>query len=129
MEKKRILIVDDEEDFLKITKLNLEDTGRYETLTLSSGKDIISRVHEFRPDIIVLDILMPGIGGIEACQMLNDDSLGAEIPIIILSALDKEQDKQKAYRLGVVDYVVKPIKKSVLIDKIEKALRLKEGRE
>jgi len=126
MEKIRVMIVDDEEDFIKITKLNLEEGGQYEVLALSTAKDIISQAHIFRPDVILLDILMPAIGGIEACEMLNNDSIGRGIPIIIVSALAKQQDKIKAYRLGVVDYVVKPIEKEQLIAKIEKALQDKK---
>ena len=118
--KKKVLVVDDETDFLKILKINLEETGNYEVLTLSSGKDIISQVHIFKPDIILLDILMPGIDGIETCLMLNKDSMGERIPIIVLSALDKEMDKLKTFKAGVLDYLVKPIKKDDLISKIEK---------
>ena len=123
--KKKVMVVDDEQDFLRITKLNLEETGKYEVLTLSSAKNIISQLHGFKPDIILLDLLMPAIGGIDACKMLNDDPAGKSIPIIILSALDKEQDKLKAYKEGVVDYAVKPIEKDELIAKIEKALQYK----
>lgn len=125
MEKKKVIVVDDEEDFLKITKLNLEEAGGYEALTLSSAKDIISEVHGFKPDVILLDILMPGVDGMDACKMLNDDPVGKYIPIIVVSALDKNTDKLKAYRLGVVDYLVKPIEEKDLIAKIEKALQYK----
>jgi CheY-like chemotaxis protein len=123
MEKIRVMLIDDEEDFIKITKLNLEATGQYEVLALPTAKDIISQVHIFTPDIILLDILMPSIGGIEACEMLNNDPVGKSIPIIIISALAKQQDKMKAYKLGVVDYVVKPVEKDPLIAKIQKALQ------
>ena len=119
-EKKKVLVVDDETDFLKIVKINLEETNNYEVLTLSSANDIISQVHIFKPDVILLDILMPGIKGIEACEMLNKDSMGERIPIIMLSALDKDTDKLKTFKAGVTDYLVKPIKKEDLISKIEK---------
>ena len=126
MEKSRVMAIDDEEDFLKIVKLNLVETDKYEVLTLSSVKDIISQVHSFKPDIILLDLLMPAVGGLEACEMLNNDPMGSNIPIIVLSALDKNMDKLKAYRLGVVDYLVKPIEKKDLIASIEKALQSKK---
>ena len=118
--KKKVLVVDDEVDFLKIVKLNLEETGSYEVLTLSSANDIVSQVHIFKPDVILLDILMPGFDGIETCEMLNKDSMGGRIPIIILSALDKDVDKLKAFKAGVPDYLVKPVKTEELISKIEK---------
>jgi len=124
--KKKVLVVDDETDFLKILKINLEETNNYEVLTLSSANDIISQVHIFKPDIILLDILMPGITGIEACEMLNKDFMGVGIPIIILSALDKDVDKLKTFKAGVLDYLVKPIKKEDLISKIEKHAQFKQ---
>ena len=127
MKKSRVMIVDDEEDFLKIVKLNLEASGKYEVLTLVSAKNIISEVHNFTPDIILLDLLMPMIGGIEVCEMLNKDSIGKDTPIIIVSALEKDQDKLKAYKEGIVDYLTKPIENSELIARIEKALAFKRS--
>lgn len=125
--KKKIMVVDDEEGFLKITKLNLEETNKYDVMTLSSAKDIISHVHAFKPDVILLDMLMPTIGGVEVCEMLNDDPVGSKIPIIIVSALDKNEDRLKAYKAGVVDYILKPAGKNELIVKIEKALTYKQN--
>ena len=125
MEKKRIMIVNDEEDFLKIIRLNLETTGKYDIITLVGAKDIISKVHKFKPDIILLDIIMPKIDGVEVCERLNKDSEAAKIPVISLSALDTDKDKLMMYKLGVVDFLIKPIEKNELIAKIEKALRFK----
>ncbi len=125
MDKKKVLIIDDEDDYLKITKLNLEETNNYEVMTLPSAKDIISSIHSFKPDIILLDMRMSAVGGVEACEMLNEDQLGSRIPIIIVSALDKNADRLKAYKVGVVDYISKPAGKNELIVKIEKALRYK----
>lgn len=122
MSKSRVLIVDDEADYLMITKLNLEETDKYEVMTLIDSKNVISCVQNFRPDVILLDMLMPKFGGVEVCEMLNNDPVGVEIPIIIVSALDKNEDKVKAYRVGVVDYISKPAGKDVLTAKIEKVL-------
>jgi two-component system alkaline phosphatase synthesis response regulator PhoP len=127
MEKTKVMIVDDEPDFLRMVKLNLEATDKYEVLTLSKAKNIVSEVHNFKPDIILIDLLMPVIGGIEACEMLNKDPIGKDTPIIIVSALEKDQDKLKAYKEGVVDYLTKPIENDFLISRIEKALRFKRG--
>jgi len=125
MEKKRIMIVDDEEHFLNVTKINLERTGKYDVMTLSNAKDIISQVKKFAPDVILLDILMPAVDGVETCKMLNEDPIGKRIPIITLSALDTDKDKLMMYKLGVVDFLTKPIEKNDLITKIEKALQFK----
>jgi len=119
--KKRIMIVDDEEDFLEITKMNLEKTGNYQVMALPDAKDIIAKLHQFKPDVLLLDILMPGMDGLTACEMLNGDSLGIITPIIIISALTSDHDKLSAYKLGIVDYLTKPVSKNTLITCIEKA--------
>ena len=123
MDKTRVMVIDDEKDFLKVVKLNLEETGNYEVLALSTAKNLIAVVHSFEPDVILLDMRMPSIGGLDACQMLNNDPLGKSIPIIIVSALSKEQDKYRAYKEGVTDYLVKPVEKGELIAAIENVLK------
>ncbi len=125
MEKKRVLIADDEEDFVRMVKASLERREKYEVKALTSAKDILSEVKVFKPDIILLDLLMPSVGGIEACQMLNEEPSVRGIPIIILSGLDKNVDMVKAYEVGVVDYIVKPIEIGELFAKVEKVLGYK----
>jgi len=125
MESKRVMIVDDEENFVKVVKMNLEETGRFEVRTLLNAKELIPNLYSFKPDVILLDLIMPGIGGIEACEMLNNDPVGQGVPIIILTALEKEMDKVAAYKKGVVDYLVKPIEKDNLIARIDKVLQAK----
>lgn len=125
MKKMKVLLIDDEEDFLKITRLNLEDTGKFEVMALNNAKEIILQLHNFKPDIILLDLLMAGLGGIEACDMLNKDPIGQKTPIIVLTALDNDADKLTAYKKGIVDYLAKPIDKDTLVAKIEKALENK----
>jgi two-component system alkaline phosphatase synthesis response regulator PhoP len=122
MAKIKVMIVDDEQDFLRMVKLNLEDTGKFEVLTLLGANEVIPKLHIFKPNLIILDMVMPGIGGIEICDMLNKDTLGKTLPILILSALDKDKDKLAAYKKGVVGYLTKPIEKNTLITKIENAL-------
>ena len=82
MDKIRVLVIDDEEDFLKILQLNLEEAKKYEVFPLSNAKELIATVHRFKPQVILMDLRMPGIGGIEACEMLNNDPLGRGIPIL-----------------------------------------------
>ncbi|MFC1620934.1 response regulator [Candidatus Omnitrophota bacterium] len=120
--KTKVMIVDDEVDFLKIAKLNLETIHDYQVLILPSAKDIISEVNRFKPDVILLDILMPIVGGHDCCEKLSNDPLGKSIPIIILSAVDNDIDKDRAYRAGVKDYLIKPIEINALVAKLEKVL-------
>lgn len=125
MGKKKVLVVDDDAQVADTIKIYLERTDKYELRILSEAKGILDQVHAFKPDVILLDLLMPGIGGLEAVKMLDDDSLGINIPIIVLSGLDDEADKIKAYKLGVVDYLVKSIHPKELLASIEKALQFK----
>lgn len=124
-DKNKIMVVDDEEGFLIVTKLNLEQTGKYKVLTLSSPKGILYHIHTFKPDVVLLDVLMPEVDGIEVCDILNDDPLGSKIPVIIISALDTNKDKLRAFKAGVVDYITKPAKTEEIIAKIEKVLENK----
>ncbi|MFH1505101.1 MAG: response regulator [Candidatus Omnitrophota bacterium] len=124
--KKKVMVIDDEKDFLRITKLNLEKTNNYEVLTLSKAKEALPYARSFKPDIILLDMLMPKIGGIEVCEALNDDPLGKDIPIIIVSALDKNVDKISAFKNGVVGYLVKPAGLDKIVSEIEKVLGFKQ---
>ena len=120
MEKKKVMVIDDEEGVLLAVKKNLED--KYEVSTLLDARKVISQVDKFNPDVILLDILMPAIGGIEVCEMLNKDPIGKNIPIIALSALEKTAVKLKEYKPMVVDYFIKPVDRNELIAKIEKVL-------
>ncbi len=124
--KKKILVIDDELDFLKIIKISLESTSNYQIITLANAKDILEQVHLLKPDLILMDILMPGIKGIEACEILNQDACAKMIPVIMLSALDKDADKLRAYKVGAVDFLTKPIERKELIERIEKGLGSKK---
>ena len=123
--KKKIMIIDDEESYASMLKMRLENAGDYEVRAFFEAKDIISHLHAFKPDVILLDLLMPGVGGLDACDMLNDDSLGQSIPVIIVSGLEKKTDKIKAFKFGVIDYLVKPVDDAKLLEAITKAIEYK----
>jgi len=124
MTKKRILMIDDELDFLKMVKLNLEKTDKFEVLTLLCANEITSHLRNFNPDLILLDMVMPGIGGLELCEMISKDPVGRTLPILILSALDKEQVESLIYKKDIAGYLTKPIARDELIAKIESVLHL-----
>ncbi|MBD3245835.1 MAG: response regulator [Candidatus Omnitrophica bacterium] len=122
MDRRKVLVVDDEPHLLKITKLNLERTGKYEVRTLSDSTQTLAEVSSFQPDVILLDILMPDLDGFELCRQLKAGSATKNIPVIALSALDTDHDRQKMAELGAADFLIKPIEKQDLIDKIEGVL-------
>lgn len=127
MENKKILTVDDDEVVLQSFKRLLEMSG-FEVLALSSVRDILRSIKSFKPNIILLDMLMPNLGGLEICQMLNDDKETQGIPIIMVSALAGYADIEKAYKLGVVGYFIKPYDFSKLLQEINKVIASKEGK-
>jgi len=116
------MIVEDESGAVDLLKHRLESEG-YQVLGLPDSKDVISQFHNFKPDLILLDLLMPGFGGLDVCEMLNQDQDGINTPVIIVSGLNKEVDKKKAYNLGIVEYFVKPVDMDVLIKAIKKYIK------
>jgi len=112
--RKKILIVDDEADIRDIVRMYLGEAG-YDVIEASNGQEGILRAQNEHPDLIVLDIMMPGINGFEVAKHLKDDPNTAKIPILILSVL--AQDSQ--YRHGILDYVSKPFKQEELVTKVK----------
>jgi two-component system alkaline phosphatase synthesis response regulator PhoP len=119
------MIIDDEINAVDLLKHRLESEG-YQVLALLNAKEIISEVHRFLPDIIILDLLMPELGGLDACEMLNKDPVGQSTPIIVVSGLNKDIDKKKAYVMGIQEYFVKPVDIEVLLQAIRKYIKEKE---
>ncbi|MCL5270726.1 MAG: response regulator [bacterium] len=103
----KILLADDEEDVKTILKLFLETKG-YEVCTAFDGLDAIDQVRKEKPDVILLDIMMPIIDGFEVCKKLKADPATAKIPIIMLSAASHSESVQRGLDVGAVDYLVKP---------------------
>jgi CheY-like chemotaxis protein len=121
MAKKKILIVDDEEDFTKLIKLNLEQTGKYEVQTESQGARAVGAAKAFKPNLILLDIVMPDIDGGDVCQQLKDDKYTENIPVVFLTAVvSKEETEGGSTFIGGHLFIAKPITTSQLIDFIEK---------
>ena len=125
MPKKKIFIADDQEDILTLLKEFL--TGHdFEVMILKEPKNILSAVISFKPDLILLDLLMPDLGGFEICEILNKNLETREIPIIIITGFGNLADVKKAYSLGAVGYFVKPFSLADLFAKIIKTLNNKE---
>jgi diguanylate cyclase (GGDEF)-like protein len=125
MNKKTILIVDD-------SKLNIEilsdilKTKLYRIVVAKSGKKALEFAKIKKPDLILLDIMMPEINGFEVCKLLKNNSETAAIPIIFISGLDKSKDIVKGFQVGAVDYIVKPFQKEVVLARVNTHLKLSE---
>lgn len=124
-EKKRIFIADDDEVVLTSLKKLLLMSG-FEVYATTNSKDVSSMVKSFKPDLILLDLLLPDLGGLEICDILNKDTETQGIPIIILSAVGNYTDIRKAYALGVIGYITKPYEFPRLLKEIQKAIDSKE---
>lgn len=116
---KKILIVDDDEDIVNLLKLNLSKIG-FSIETASNGIEAGTRVVEFNPDLIILDVIMPEMDGIEALNHFKSMNYTKHTPIIILSSITQEDIIKKAYKYGAAAYLIKPIKIHDVIMEIQK---------
>ena len=120
MLKKKILVVDDEESFCRLVKLNLEETGKYEVKTENQSINAIRAVKEFKPDLILLDIVMPNVDGSVISQQLRSDEEFKNIPIVFLTAIVTESEvKDRNGFISGRPFLAKPMPVNKLIDCIE----------
>lgn len=121
-ERLRILIVDDEPDVLEIISYNLEKAG-YETSCAKDGKIAMEKLSSFKPALIILDIMMPGMDGIEVCKSIRMDPANKSILITFLTARSEDYTQINALDHGGDDFIYKPIKPTVLVSRINALLR------
>ena len=117
-----ILCVDDEPDILEILKYNLSSEG-YNVLTANDGLSAISKAKEIIPNLIIMDIMMPNMDGIEACEKLRADQKFNDTIIMFLTARGEDYSHVAAYEAGADDYITKPIKPKVFMSKVKSLLR------
>lgn len=120
--KNRILAVDDEEDIVELVRYNLEREG-YETLSAFSGKEALEIISKKRPDLIVLDLMLPDIDGLEITRRLKRDDNLKDIPIVMLTAKGEEADVVVGLELGADDYIVKPFSPRILVARVRSVIR------
>lgn len=125
MPKETILIVDDEEDILELIKYNLKNEG-YLILTAQTGEKAIQLAKQFMPDLMVLDLMLPGIDGLEVTKYLKNNELTNQMPIVMLTAKGEESDIVTGLELGANDYISKPFSPKVLVARIRSILRRRQ---
>jgi DNA-binding response OmpR family regulator len=123
MSGKKVLVVDDDVKTVELVKLYLNRDG-YRVLTAYNGNDALRIARENRPDLIVLDLMLPGINGFEVCRTLRSES---EVPIIMLTALTTDDDRLTGLNLGADDYVTKPFSPRELAARVRAVLRRLPG--
>jgi DNA-binding response OmpR family regulator len=119
--KPKILVVDDEPDALEVIAFKLKEAG-YTPLTAADGLRAVALVREERPALVVLDLMLPQLDGLEVCKLLRRDPATADIPIIMLTARAAEMDRIVGLELGADDYVTKPFSPRELVLRIKKVL-------
>ena len=122
MGKKKILVVDDEPDAVGLLSIRLKSNG-YDVISALDGKSCLKKAVEEKPDLIILDILMPKINGFEVCKRLKERDETKDIPVIMLTAKDSDTDKVIGRVIGANYYIAKPFDSEVLLVKIKELLK------
>jgi len=122
IETYRILVVDDEVDILELLRFNLQKEG-YGVECADTGEQAVGKARQMQPDLIVLDLMLPGIGGLSVCRILKEDPDTSGIPIVMLTAKTEDEDIVAGLRLGADDYVTKPFSVKVLLERVRAVLR------
>jgi two-component system, OmpR family, alkaline phosphatase synthesis response regulator PhoP len=126
MAKARVIVVDDEESILELVEYNLKKSG-YAVTCIAMGEDAIKAARADKPDIIVLDLMLPGLDGLEVTKILKSDSETKDIPIVMLTARGEEADIVTGLELGADDYITKPFSPRVLLARVKAVLRRRSG--
>lgn len=122
MDKKRILVVDDEEDILELVSFNLKKQG-YEVDGVTTGERALELARSTTYDLIVLDLMLPGLDGLDVCRSLKTDVRTSSVPVVMLTARGEEPDIVLGLEMGADDYVTKPFSPRVLLARIRTVLR------
>jgi DNA-binding response OmpR family regulator len=120
--RSKILVVDDEPEAVELVGFNLEQAG-YAVVTAADGTEALNKARANSPSLIVLDLMLPEVGGLEVCKMLRRDSMTAGIPIIMLTAKAAEIDRVLGLELGADDYITKPFSPRELVLRVKKLLQ------
>ncbi|MDP9792297.1 two-component system phosphate regulon response regulator PhoB [Catenuloplanes nepalensis] len=117
----RVLVAEDDPDIQQLVMYKLGRSG-FETMAVADGAAALAAVRRFRPDAVLVDVRMPGINGIELCRELRRTPVTAKLPIVMISAQGRPQDRELAYAAGCDDYLVKPFSPRDLVERVQKLL-------
>jgi two-component system phosphate regulon response regulator PhoB len=118
----KILVVDDEPDAVELIEFNLKGAG-FDVVTATDGNDALKKARTFSPDLLILDLMLPEVDGLEVCKVLRRDSATASLPIIMLTAKAAEIDRVLGLELGADDYITKPFSPRELVLRVKNLLR------
>lgn len=119
---RKVLLVEDDEDIQKVAQISLQFRGGWEVELAINGEECLAKAAHNRPDLILLDCMMPQMDGYEACRRLKQDPLLQDIPVIFLTAKAQEREVKKGLSLGAVGYLIKPFNPMTLAEEIKQIL-------
>jgi two-component system phosphate regulon response regulator PhoB len=122
--KEKILVVDDEKDILDLVEYNLKQNG-YKVSCVATGEEVLDAADSFKPDLILLDLMLPGVDGFDVCKDLKSQPETKEIPVIMLTAKSEDIDVVTGLEIGADDYITKPFSPQVLVARVRAILRKK----
>jgi two-component system phosphate regulon response regulator PhoB len=122
--KEKILVVDDEKDILDLVEYNLKQNG-YKVSCVATGEEVLDAADSFKPDLILLDLMLPGVDGFDVCKDLKSQPETKEIPVIMLTAKSEDIDVVTGSEIGADDYITKPFSPQVLVARVRAILRKK----
>jgi two-component system phosphate regulon response regulator PhoB len=128
MSGKNILVVDDERDILELISYNLRKNG-YDVTTALTGKEALQQIRNELPDLVVLDLMLPGIDGLDVCRLMKSEPRTSQVPIVMVTARGDEADVVTGLEMGADDYVTKPFSPRILLARIKALLRRLEAPE
>jgi phosphate regulon transcriptional regulator PhoB len=123
---KKILIAEDEHDVIKLLKYNLEKEG-FKTIYTSDGSLVLAEIRRNEPDLVILDLMMPGVDGLEICRQIRRHEKYGSLPVLMLTARSEEADRVVGLEIGADDYVTKPFSMRELVARVRALLRRQEG--
>ncbi len=127
MSKPRILIIEDERQLVKTLEYNFQREG-YETIVAHDGGEGLRKAQTIIPDLILLDLMLPGLSGLDVCRDVRGGDKTRDIPIIMMTARAEETDQVVGFTMGADDYVTKPFSPKVLLQRIKAQLRRRDGK-
>ncbi len=119
-----VLVVEDEEDILELVRYHLEKEG-YQVITAATGEEAVKTARKQLPDLVLLDLMLPGLDGLDVCRIIKNDPTTTHVPIVMLTARGEEADIVAGLELGADDYITKPFSPRVMMARVKAVLRRK----
>jgi DNA-binding response OmpR family regulator len=122
MAGEKILVAEDEPDIQKVIRITLKYKGGFDVKFANNGLEVLEQVKESKPDLIILDVMMPKMDGYETCRTLKGQDETADIPIVFLTAKAQEKEIEEGMKLGAMDYIKKPFEPDEFVGKVRSIL-------